>query len=193
VRIGVSSTPKFTYFKASINCYTFKVPKIKTWVEAHCKDKLVLNLFAGYISLDGCKREIRNDIDPLNSKAEYHQDALEFMVWCKDRRTKVDVIVLDPPYSYRKSMEYYNGHLNSKFKLVLDLVPDILTPNGKVITFGYHASQMGKSRGFYVHEILVIDHSGAMHSTIATVEKRIEPCPVNSKVGQHECLECRNR
>ena len=165
---------KFPVIKTNINCYTFKVPKIRQWVEAQCKDKYVLNLFAGYNTLEGCKREVRNDIDPLNSKAEYHMDALEFVQWCKERFTKFDVIVLDPPYSYRKSMEYYNKHsAESKWKKILDIIPEILAPDGKVICFGYHASQMGKSRGFQVVDGVIWDHSGAIHSTITCVEKRI--------------------
>ena len=111
----------------------------------------------------------------LEVKADYHLDALECLKLCATTKSKgmINVVLLDPPYSYRKSMEYYNGHLNSKFKQCLDLIPEILSPNGKVITFGYHASQMGKSRGFYLDELLVVDHSGAIHSTLACVEKRI--------------------
>lgn len=168
--------PKFSYFKAPINCYTFKVPKIKAWVESQCKGLYVLNLFCGPTKLEGCI-EIRNDGN-LKIDAEYHMDALDllrFLVTNKDSiRKKFDVVLCDPPYSYRKSMEYYEGHRNSRFKQCLDLIPEILAPDGKVICFGYHASQMGKSRGFYVDEILVVDHSGAMHSTLACVEKRIQ-------------------
>jgi hypothetical protein len=169
----MSETPKFTYFKASINCYTFKVPKIRAWVEAQCKGGHVLNLFAGPTRLDGCN-EIDNDVD-TSMDTLFHMDALDLLKHLISTKCeKFDVVLLDPPYSYRKSMEFYNGHLNSKFKQVLDLVPEILAPNGKVICFGYHASQMGKTRGFYVDEILNVDHSGAMHTTIACVEKRIK-------------------
>lgn len=163
--------PKFSYFKASINCYTFKVPKIKKWVENQCKGLKILNLFGGPTRLLGCI-EIWNDIDP-SMNAELQLDAIQCLNLMIDRKEKFDVVILDPPYSYRKSMEYYHGNLNSRFKRCLDLIPEILTFNGKVICFGYHASQMGKLRGFYVDEVLVVDHSGAMHSTLACVEKRI--------------------
>jgi hypothetical protein len=69
-------------------------------------------------------------------------------------------------------MEYYNGHWASRFKCVLDAAAKLLAPDGKVICFGYHASQMGESRGFFVQEIVLFDHSGAMHTTIACVEMR---------------------
>jgi hypothetical protein len=85
-----------------------------------------------------------------------------------------DVILLDPPYSYRKSMELYNGHKNSRFKQLLDVLPDILTPPGWVITFGYHSRVMSASRGFRIREICLISHGGAQHDTVATVEERIQ-------------------
>ncbi len=84
-----------------------------------------------------------------------------------------DVILLDPPYSYRKSMELYNGNKNSRFKQLLDVIPDILTPHGWVITFGYHSRVMGEKRGFRVREICLISHGGAQHDTIASVEERV--------------------
>jgi hypothetical protein len=172
LRANGKELPKFSYFKASINCYTFKVPKIKEWLKEHTEGKTVLNLFGGPTRLLGCI-ETSNDLD-RNFDTTFHMDALECIQMFASENAKFDVIVLDPPYSYRKSMEYYNGNLNSRFKLILDLVPKVLKPNGECIVFGYHASQMGKSRGFYVDEILVVDHSGAMHSTLACVEKRIQ-------------------
>ena len=169
--------------KQPLNKFTFKAPLVKKWVEEHCKGKVVINLFAGSTELEGCE-EIRNDID-VDNYAHFHKDALDFIRWWSsseqyitdfyrsERLKKVDIILLDPPYSYRKSMELYNGHLNSRFKLILDEIPKILKEDGKVITFGYHASVMSKCRGFKVDEILLIDHSGAQHTTLACVESRI--------------------
>jgi hypothetical protein len=162
---------KFTYFKSPLNCYTFKVPKIKEWVENQCKNLVVLNLFAGPTRLDNCV-EISNDID-TSFDTTYHMDALELVKYLREHKEVIHVALLDPPYSYRKSMEYYNGNRNSKFKQILDIIPELLCPNSKVICFGYHASQMGKLRGFKVDEILIVDHSGAMHSTLACVESRL--------------------
>lgn len=161
--------------KQPLNKYTFKAPKIHKWVQDHCRDKGVLNLFAGPTFIGEC-REIRNDMD--NSiPALYHMDALDLVRQeIKENLAeyeKYDVIIIDPPYSYRKSMELYNGHRNSRFKLLLDELPKILRKDGKVVIFGYCASYMGRSRGFKIDEILVIDHSGAQHATLAVVESRI--------------------
>ena len=171
--ISSSNNIIFSYMKQPLNKYTFKAPQVKKWIEEHCKDKLVLNLFAGPTRLLGCT-EITNDLDE-SFGTMHNSDALDLVIrWIRTNpKYEVDVIILDPPYSYRKSMELYNGHRNSRFKRLLDIIPIILKPYGKVITFGYHASVMGKNRGFRVKEILIVYHSGAQHSTLATVEERI--------------------
>jgi len=72
--------------------------------------------------------------------------------------------------SYRKSMEMYNGNLNSRFKLIADNIPRILNKNGLIISFGYHSSFMGKVRGFSLKELCIFAHGGAQHCTIGIVE-----------------------
>ena len=163
----------FTYLRQPLNRYTFKAPKTKAWVEEQCKGKYVLNLFAGPTRLMGCI-EVANDIDPTVPCTLFRMDALDCAKHFRERGELFDVILLDPPYSYRKSMELYNGHKNSRFKQLLDVLPDILTSSGCVITFGYHSRVMGASRGFRIREICLISHGGAQHDTIATVEMRIQ-------------------
>ena len=131
----------------------------------------MLNLFAGPTRLEGC-REITNDLN-LEFKTDFQIDALRCVRLLYEGHLYFDVILLDPPYSYRKSMELYQGHKNSRFKKLLDMVPFILRQNGKVITFGYHSIVMSKKRGFAIQEICLISHGGAQHDTIATVEQRI--------------------
>ena len=163
----------FTYLRQPLNRYTFKAPKTRAWVEERCKSKYVLNLFAGPTRLNGCI-EVANDIDPNVPCTLFQMDALDCAKHLRERGELFDVILLDPPYSYRKSMELYNGHKNSRFKQLLDVLPDILTPLGWVITFGYHSRVMGASRCFRIREICLISHGGAQHDTIATVEERIQ-------------------
>jgi len=152
------------YLKSPLNKYTFKIKPIREWVENNSNGK-VLNLFAGKIKLD--LDEYRIDIDETMI-ADWYGDACDFIRQSKD---KFDTIILDPPYSYRKSMEMYNGHKASRFNQVKDLIPNILNENGKVITFGYHSVSMGKKRGFEQTKILLISHGGAIHDTIATIEQ----------------------
>lgn len=143
--------------------YTFQSPKIKKWVEENSNGKC-LNLFAGKTKLN--LDEIRNDIDN-EMLAENHLDALEFVKKCK---IKFDTIILDPPYAYRKAMEMYKGNYTSKFKLIADKIPRLLKKNGKVISFGYHTTFMGKKRGFELEKLCVFAHGGAQHATIGIIE-----------------------
>lgn len=156
---------KFTHLKAPLNKYTFKNKKIRGWVESRCEG-LTLNLFAGKTILDSIK-EIRVDIRD-NMPAHHHEDALMFV---NRAIMGYDTILLDPPYSYRKSMEKYEGAIVSPFKQLKDALPRILMPSGIIITFGYHSVSMGGGRGFEVEEICIVSHGGAIHDTIATVER----------------------
>ena len=148
-----------------LNRYTFAVIPIKNWVERHCEG-YTLNLFAGKTKL--LINELRNDKD-LEMLADYHMDALEFVD--KWEGTKFDTVLLDPPYAYRKSMEMYKGIVASPFRQLKDAIPNILTENGIVITFGYHSVVMGNGRGFAIERICLFSHGGAIHDTIATIER----------------------
>jgi tRNA G10 N-methylase Trm11 len=156
---------KFDYIACPLHRYTFSVKPIRKWVESNCEGK-VLNLFAGITKLQ--VDEIRNDLDK-ETLADFNMDALEFLrEWGGER---FDTILLDPPYAYRKSMEMYKGIRCSPFKQLKDEIPRVLSRHGKVITFGYHSNVMGKSRGFNIEKICLFSHGGAIHDTIASVER----------------------
>ena len=156
---------KFDYIKCPLNRWTFSIRPIREWVEKVCEGK-VLNLFAGRTLLN--VNEIRNDLDP-EALADFQKDALQFVKeW---NGGKFDTILLDPPYAYRKSMEMYKGIKASPFRQLKDEMPRILNPGGLIITFGYHSNTMGKNRGFEVERIGLFSHGGAIHDTIASVER----------------------
>jgi len=155
------------YMKVPLHKYTFKPEKLRGWVEDNIEG-VVLNLFAGEIKLN-CD-EVRNDIRS-EMPADYHMDALDFVREWKG--SLFDTVILDPPYGYRKSMELYDGAVSSPFNSLKNHLSSILNPLGKVITFGYHSISMGKSRGFEQEKILLMSHGGAIHDTIAVVEKKL--------------------
>jgi hypothetical protein len=161
----------FSYIRCPLNRYTFSVAPICTWVESVCEGR-VLNLFAGKTRL--AVDETRNDLD-METPADYHLDALEFLREFKGE--KFDTILLDPPYAYRKSMEMYKGIICSPFRQLKDAIPACLNPGGKVITFGYHSIVMGKARAFLLEQIALFSHGGAIHDTIATIERSLTPNP----------------
>ncbi len=163
---------KFTYLKQPLKKYTFQAPGIQTWINEICRGKTVLNLFGGPTRIPTAALEISNDLSQ-DFPTTFHIDALDCVIGLRAIGWKTQIVVLDPPYSYRKSMEHYRGHLNSRFKQILDIIPDILEPDGQVITFGYHSRVMSGKRGFRIREICLISHGGAQHDTIATVEEKI--------------------
>lgn len=157
----------FTFIRCPLNKYTFSVKPIRRWVISHCTGR-TLNLFAGLTVLP-LLNEVRNDIDK-SMVADYNMDAVDFLLMAKKEKMKFDTVILDPPYSYRKSMELYKGHKNSRFKIVKDLLSEMLEQGSKVITFGYQSVSMGSKRNFIIKEIALFSHGGAIHDTIATVE-----------------------
>ena len=156
---------QFEHIRCPLHRYTFSVRPIREWVEQVCEGK-VLNLFAGQTLLD--VNEIRNDLNP-DMPADYHLDALAFLR-CWTGAT-FDTVLLDPPYAFRKSMEMYKGMVCSPFRQLKDEIPHVLSPGGLVITFGYHSVVMGRQRGFSTQRIAIFSHGGAIHDTIACVER----------------------
>ncbi|MFC0514651.1 hypothetical protein ACFFGT_10580 [Mucilaginibacter angelicae] len=157
------------HIRCPLHRYTFSVRQIREWVEQQCEGR-VLNLFAGRTKL--AVDELRNDLD-TTMPADQHLDALAFLrEW---RGAAFRTILLDPPYAYRKSMELYRGIVCSPFRQLKDAIPACLEPGGIVITFGYHSVVMGRARGFQLEKLAVFSHGGAIHDTLATVERYTPP------------------
>ncbi|GAA4910032.1 hypothetical protein [Mucilaginibacter defluvii] len=157
------------HIRCPLHRYTFSVKAIRNWTERVCEGK-VFNLFAGktLLALD----EVRNDLDP-DMPADHHCDALQLLRgWSGEL---FGTVLLDPPYAYRKSMELYKGNICSPFRQLKDAIPRILRPGGLVITFGYHSVVMGRNRGFTLERIALFSHGGAIHDTIASVERYSPP------------------
>lgn len=166
---------EITYIKQPPRKYTFSTLKIKKWIKNNTKKGYVLNLFCGETILyhDQTKYiEIRVDTNK-SMNADYLMDAFDFVIMAKKKHWKFSTIILDPPYSYRKSMEKYKGHTVSKFNKIINILPFILKKNGNVITCGYHSVIMGKKRNFAIKNICLISHGGAHHDTIITNEIKL--------------------
>lgn len=160
---------RFDYLEQPPKKYTFEQPKLRRWVEDNCQGK-VLNLFAGKtrLNVDEVRVELSNEFNP-----DYCMDAFDFVLYAKDNGIKFDTIILDPPYSLRKSMEKYNGKVCSKFVKIKEELPCILNDNGRVITFGYTSVCMGKVRGFKKIGVCLVCHSGSHHDTVCVIEEKI--------------------
>ena len=163
---------KFTYLAQPPKKYTFQQPKLKIWVEKQCKGK-TLNLFAGMTKLN--INEVRVDNDE-NAIADYYMDALEFIDFAEKRKMKFNTVILDPPYTFRKSKEKYNGGYVGSFPKLRNMLLSILSEKAIIITLGYDTVGMSKSRGFKKIAICIVCHNGDSKDTLCLVEERYS-CP----------------
>lgn len=154
----------FTYLVQAPRRFTFEQPQLKKWVERWCKGK-TLNLFAGKTILF-CD-EFRVDINK-EMKADWYGDAYKFV---KTTKMKFDTIILDPPYNLRKAREKYQGKYIGLFTKLKNILIKIINENGRVISFGYDTTGMGKIRGFEKIAMCVVNHSGDHNDTLCLVEE----------------------
>ncbi len=88
---------------------------------------------------------------------------------------KFDTVILDPPYSLRKSYEKYKGHyIGSKWTQIRRAIVRVCNPKTRVISLGYNSQGMSRSLGFKKIAILLICHNGDHNDTIVTVEEKVQ-------------------
>ena len=168
VIVSTISKFDFIYLEQQASKWTFEMLKVKKWVEDWSQGK-VLNLYAGKtkLNLDETRIDVSSEFKPDHCMLDI--DFLEFALLSG---MKYDTIILDPPYSLRKSMEKYKDKHRSKFSKVKNLIMPLLNNGARVITFGYSSNNMGKGRQFKLIALALICHFGASQDTIATVEQR---------------------
>jgi len=162
------------------NKNTFDIKPIGEFVQWYLRQSLV--------SVDPFARDklwatYTNDLNP-NTKAEYHLDALKFLDLLAKRRVMADLVIWDPPYSPRQIMECYDGigkrmtkedgQRTHSWKRERDIINKILTPNGRVLSFGWDSMGMGKKRGFEITRLLLVCHGAGHNDTICIAEKRVK-------------------
>ena len=164
---GLKTLKDFEYLAQPPKKWTFEQPKLKLYIEKWCKGK-VLNLFAGKTKLN--VDEFRVDSSD-EFKPDWLGDAMEFV---KTTNMKFDTIILDPPYSLRKSYEKYKGHyIGSKWTQIKRALVRVCNPNCRVISLGYNSQGMSKSNGFKKIAICLICHNGDHNDTIVLVEDKL--------------------
>lgn len=177
----MSSTYSFNRTWAMPSADTFSVRPIGDFVRKYLKSSAV--------SVDPFARNnawatYTNDLNP-NTSAQRHMDAEAFLLALADEelRGRVDLAILDPPYSPRQISECYreagltagmkdtqNAALYSRVKIAL---APLLSDNAVVLSFGWNSSGMGEKHGFRPIEYLLVAHGGAHNDTICLAEKRI--------------------
>jgi len=166
----MSGSPELVHLEARASKHTFEAEPVRIYVEERLGGK-VLNLFAGPTELRHNGRIVRNDINE-EIDAEYHFDAVEVGEYFA--AGEFETVILDPPFSFRKSHDYYDGRCIENLTKVKDEVQHLVEPGGRVLTFGYHTRSLGKSRGFKREEIVLIAHYGGVRATLGVCERRVE-------------------
>lgn len=166
--------PTFKREWAMPNSETFCVKPIGEFVRKYKR--------ASILSVDPFARDnnwatLTNDINP-KTKATYHLDAEVFLrgVTFSGR---VDLAILDPPYSPRQVSECYaamgikaskqdtqNGALMKRVRAALR---PLLAPGAVVLSFGWNSTGMGKD--FELLEVMLVAHGGAHNDTICIAER----------------------
>lgn len=116
-------------------------------------------------------------IDPF--PFPYKIDALEYLKSLPSNSVKK--LAFDPPYSQRQLREMYDSiglsldEMNNGYwsKLKIE-ISRIMMNEGKVISFGWNSSGIGKQRGFDITRILIVCHGSQHNDTICTVDKKIQ-------------------
>lgn len=115
--------------------------------------------------------------------AEFRNDiaisGIDSLDWVETVPGELSGILIDPPYSTSQIAEHYKAakgkatfeDCQNIYSRIYDKLIPKLKAGGLVITCGWHSNGAGKIRGCEMVEILLVQHGGARHDTIVTVER----------------------
>jgi hypothetical protein len=164
---------------AMANHETFRVAPIGAFVARY--------LAASTVSIDPFSRNCRwatytNDLNP-NTAAEFHMDAVDFLVLMRQRGVVADLGIFDPPYGPRQVREMYQGfgrevsqgdtQIGAHHRRVRDVMDHLIRPGGVMLSFGWNSNGMGIRRGYAKEEVLLVPHGGTHHDTICVAERKL--------------------
>jgi tRNA1(Val) A37 N6-methylase TrmN6 len=162
----------FEYHWAMPSHETFKIKPIKELLN----EEVVGDSWIDPFSRNSKFANITNDLNP-NTSAEYHMDALDFLKMFDDE--SIDGVLFDPPYSPRQLKEMYedigmvlHDTKSSVWSNWKKEISRIVKPGGKVISFGWNTSGIGKKLGFTKKKIILICHGGNHNDTIVLIESK---------------------
>lgn len=155
--------------------WTFGIKAIRELLDKYSFGEGWIDPFCGQKST----AEFRNDLDPSNTNAQYHMEALDFLN-LKD--WEISGAVFDPPYSVTQISRAYKGiglnfsateNPTGGFPKVKKRLAELLKQGQYCISFGWNSGGLGKKNGMEIIEVLVICHGGSIHDTLVTVEKKL--------------------
>jgi len=165
------------------NHNTFQILPIKEFVIKYLsQSKFSIDPFARNCNL----ATINNDLNP-DTLAGFHMTAKDFLSYVKEKGYKPDLVIFDPPYSIGQIKQCYDdfgldftqhdAQYMPAWVEERDLINDVVSPNGVVLSFGWNTNCMGKTRGFEIVEIMLVAHGGPHNDTICVAERRLNESP----------------
>lgn len=155
--------------------WTFEIKPIKNLLEKYEVGKGWIDSFCG----ENSPAQYRNDLNPKNSNAQFHLEAIDFLNF---KKWKIKGALFDPPYSLTQVSRSYND-MGLKFKgkenptggfpKVKDRISKLLSPGQFCISFGWNTNAIGKKRNMKIVEILIVAHGGNRNDTLVTIEEKL--------------------
>ena len=125
---------------------------------------------------------ITNDMNP-KFNSTYNMEANDFAELMEKKGKAFDLILFDPPYSLRQLKDHYENigaklpHWQTlhQWKRAKDSLARCVMPGGYVISFGWHSTGFGRSRGFEKKEVHVMCQVGRddRYDILVTVEQKV--------------------
>lgn len=159
------------------NKNTFLIKPIKSFLKKvmYYNPGIYADPFCGYCS----PAQIKNDLNP-DIPANFHFDSEEFANALK--ADAFDHLIFDPPFSPRQIKEVYQGiglelgvqatQQAGRYSKCKDILAAKMEVDSIVVSFGWNSTGFGKTRGFELMEILMVNHGSAHNDTICLLEKK---------------------
>jgi hypothetical protein len=178
---------RFSREWAMPSSYTLSIPPIAEfvdrWIAPVCVDPFARD----------CKLAcITNDLNP-DTEAEHHMDVYDFALWLRAEGISPRSIIFDPPYSARQAADCYQAigvdpetlkavrerkgnsgtRTGSGWSIERDALSRIQQVGDVCMSFGWESNGMGKKRGYFIEEILMVAHGAGRHDTICVAERKM--------------------
>ena len=114
-----------------------------------------------------------NDIN-IDSQANYHMDALDFLQKMSNEHRKFHIGILDPPFSSRQANESYGGSGanlyasdSPRLRKIEAALSRLIVPGGHVIKFGYNSNP--PTPDLELVEMKILTFGGVINDWICSV------------------------
>lgn len=153
------------------NKWTFEIKPVKEYLQATTLFGYTLFPFAGKTRILDSPTHLHIDINP-DMNPDILGDSRDVLKTFVEDYRRFNTIVLDPPFSFFQAVRTYGNKKMSDISYIKDLCNQLLLPRGKVISFGFNSTGMGKKRGYIKQELHIFNHGGNHNDMMMLVERK---------------------